>query len=580
MLVSRLAPYLVAEADRGRHDLALLLARTLERRGDDLPELQRALERALTSESESSAIAAIGYWLAPPRTRGERVAELLEADPSTVTLGSVFRVVAWQRTDLLDVALSRQQPEGRFASDRLRQVQYAPRGAVQRWTAWQREAYLRLVRRVADNAALPKLDRARAVRMIGDIPAVEADQLGRYLRSPDDLLRRAALTALPWSGRPQDVLADLLSYASGDDAHVAVYAATRAVRFVRPADLMASLAPVLAEGKVTARKEAVRLLARHRAPGVTRLLHALWAAEDEHRDVRVAISSAFLQLLDDPESWSHLAEAVAEAGDVAGPVLRTRPLDVPDLWRRPYAGLIVEAARSGDSETRRTAIDALHQWAPYAPEAVDRLADIVCDLTVTADWRTAVQGLVSVVCSGGGGTHLRAVVESLSVARVDHDAGAERDRPAAQRLAEIVANLRRWHDIDAGATAPAIQLVSDVLPTDLEAQILAATMNWGDPRGLLIRLVDRTRGGVLVAAEAGRVLGESTAEVDCDQVLPHAVWLAGENESGALLATGLVAECGPRSGWAAPWRELVRDLRNGGSREVAHMALRIHTAVE
>ncbi|NJP98424.1 hypothetical protein HCN51_54920 [Nonomuraea sp. FMUSA5-5] len=147
-----------------------------------------------------------------------------------------------------------------------------------RWTERQREAYARLLDRVAKNGKLPM--RARAMRMLGEVPAMEPERLRPYLDPEEPLLRRAALTALPWTARPRDVLGDLLEHAGGDDGHVAVYAAARAARFVRPGELAAALAPVLAEGKVTARKEAVRLLARHRAPGAMELLRDLWAAGD------------------------------------------------------------------------------------------------------------------------------------------------------------------------------------------------------------------------------------------------------------------------------------------------------------
>ncbi|MFC7589929.1 hypothetical protein ACFQYP_44260 [Nonomuraea antimicrobica] len=40
---------------------------------------------------------------------------LLASDPSVVVIGRVFDVLAWQRTDLLDAALGRRAPVGRFA---------------------------------------------------------------------------------------------------------------------------------------------------------------------------------------------------------------------------------------------------------------------------------------------------------------------------------------------------------------------------------------------------------------------------------------------------------------------------------
>ncbi|MGP4096221.1 hypothetical protein [Nonomuraea sp. KM90] len=585
VLVRRLAPFLAAGADRDRHELAFLLAAALGRRGHDLPELQRALERAVHATSQTVAARAIGLWLEPPRTRGERVAALLAADPSVVVLGPVFDVLVWQRTDLLEAALGRRNPVGRFAGSGVRQVRSAPRQAVQRWTARQREAYRRLMERVANDGRVPMHEREQAVRRLGEVPAIEAARLRPYLDSGEAPLRRAALTALPWTARPQEVLADLLAHAGGGDAHVAVYAATRAARFVRPAELAAALAPVLAGGKVTARKEAVRLLARHRAPDAMRVLRELWDADGEHKDVRVAIVSAVLGLLAEPGAWEVLRAAVAadrgtEAAELVGPVLGTQPLAVPERWREAYGELVVTASRSPDLRTRLPAVQTLPRWIAYAPGAVERLAEIVCDLGETADWRQATSGLVSGACSGVGLGELREAVRTLAAAPGEPDAGPDRDRPAYQRLAAVVAYLRLWRRVEREPMGAVVREVAGELPPDLVAELLAATVDWDDaPRDVLERLV-RTVPGVLAAVETGEALGESAEHVPAELVLPHAAWLAAEGQVGALLATALAATCGPRSGWAAPWRELLRGVRASGFPEAAHQALRVRTAEE
>ncbi|MGW0807837.1 hypothetical protein [Nonomuraea sp. NPDC002799] len=579
VLARRLAPYLEAGADRDRHELAFQLATALGERGHDLPELQRALERALTATAEPAAIRAIGLWLEPPRTRGERVAALLAADPSMVVLDSVFHVLAWQRTDLLEAALGSRNPAGRFARSGVRQVRHAPRQAVRRWTARQRAAYLGLLERVAADTGLPAQQRAQAVRTMGEVPAIEAARLERHLASGDALLRRAALTALPWTARPQEVLAELLARAGGDDAHVAVYAAARAARFVRPAELAAALAPVLAGGKVTARKEAARLLVLHRAPGAMRLLRGLWDVEGQHKDVRAAVVSATLDLLAEPEAWRLLEEAVAAAGDLAAPVLRSRPLDVPQRWRGAYGGLIVTATRVPDRQTRVIAVQVLPRWAAYTPGATARLVEIACELGETTGWTAAVRGLVGGACSGFARAELRQAVRTLAAAPAGPDAGADRDRPAAQRLAAVVVNLRRWHQSDPEPVRQILAELAGELPADLAAELLAATVDWAAPRDALTRLMG-TLPGVLAAAEAGELLGESAADVPVERVLPHAAWLAAAGEVGALLATGLATSCGPRSGWAAPWRELLRQVRASDFREAAYQALRVRTAGE
>ncbi|WP_219511095.1 hypothetical protein [Nonomuraea ceibae] len=623
-LVRRLAPHLEAGGRRDRHELAFLLANALGRRGHDLPELQQALRRALTAVSELTAIEAIDLWLEPPRTRGERVAGLLAADPSTVAVGSVFAALVWHRTDLLDAVLGRRAPSGRFARSDVRQVRHVPRQAVLRWTARQRDAYVKLLEQVAGQGGLPTGERAHAVRSLGEIPGVEAGRLRRHLESDEALLRRAALTALPWTARPQDVLAALLARASGDDAHVAVYAAARAARFTPPAELAAALEPVLAGGKVTARKEAVRLLARHRAPGAIGILRDLWRADGQHKDVRVAIVSATLGLLPAPEAWPLLREAAGApagtpasdpppspadratnggpaspdggvvgdgaAGDVAAPVLGVHPLAVPERWRVAYGGLVVAATRARDRRTRLIAVETLPRWAAYAPEAVERLAGLLSGLDETAGWRAAARGLVSAACSGHGTAELRGAVRTLAAAPAEPDAGADRDRPAAQRLAAVVSDLCEAHRADREPAAAVVAEVAAELPAHLAAELLAATVDWDDPHAVLDRLT-RTVPGVLAAVTTAHALARSAEDVPADRVLPHAQRLAalqppdlGTNgvtaEVAALLAVGLAAECGPRAGWPEPWRALLRQVRADGPREAAYQASQVITADE
>ena len=100
-LVGTLSAQLAGEAGRGEYRLVLTLARALGRRGHDVPLLQDAIERALGARDDAVIRQAIEYWLAPPRTRGERVAKIIAMDPSMVTVRPVFETIARDRTDLL-----------------------------------------------------------------------------------------------------------------------------------------------------------------------------------------------------------------------------------------------------------------------------------------------------------------------------------------------------------------------------------------------------------------------------------------------------------------------------------------------
>ncbi|WP_165503190.1 hypothetical protein, partial [Actinomadura fibrosa] len=378
-LAETLAPFLDAGARRDDHRLALLVAGALGRRAHGVPRVQDALEAALDARDDGVLRRAIALWLAPPATRAERVERVVAKDPSAVAVHQVLSAIARERTDLLHLVLAESTPPGRFHRPDVVYVPRAERSWIRRWTARQRAAYLDLLDRVAANASLPERDRGEAVSAMARIPGVDAGRIRAYLDG-DPYLRRIALTALVWTPSPQDVLAELLERASSDDAHVAVYAAGRAARFVPPSALSAALGPVLAEGKITARKEALRILLRDRVPDAVRIVAAAWDDPDQHRDVRTAIVSAVRPLLGEPEAVRILEEAARGPRDLARQVVGTPPLRVEEPFRARYAALVLRVARSADPDARDAALPALPRWAPWAPEAPAVLADIVTDL--------------------------------------------------------------------------------------------------------------------------------------------------------------------------------------------------------
>ncbi|GLY88794.1 hypothetical protein [Actinoallomurus iriomotensis] len=603
-LVRGLVPWLERDSARDEFRLTFALATALGRRGDDVPELQAALESALHAKRDSVITRAIEHWLRPSRTRAERVEHVIGVDRSSVVLPTVFRVLATERTDLLGSVLSGDIPGGRFWRRSITFVPYVARPWPRRWTAAQRAAYLRLLHRAATDRSVPERERARAVRLIGDVPSTSADELRRYLRAREPLVRRAALTAAAWTTSPRSVLGDLLAHVTGDDAHVAGYAATRAARFTPPSALPAALAPVLAEGKITARKEAVRLIAHHRVPGAGGILGQAWDREGQHRDVRTAIVSAARQLLDLPVGERILTEAVAGSRDLARQVLGAAPLTVEPRHRARYAGLVVNAARSADPAVRGEALGWLPSWASWSPEATGTLAARFQDLTETATWRIALDGLVACAMSGDARTELRDAVAALATADEPADAEPERDLPLAQRLDAAVTALARAARADRDHADPVLAAVDDVLPEPLGALLAASTLRWDRP-GTLAALLDRPIGSTFAIAEVAGVLTRraggteefasgparyaraagtvpSSADMpDPADVLPHATAAAGRDDlvAGAA-AVALVQACGPRAGWSAPWRGLLRRLRAHPHPDVSYLARRVRTATE
>jgi hypothetical protein len=603
-LVRGLAPRLERDAARDEFRLTFVLVDALGRRGDDVPELQATLKRALHAKSDAVITQAIEHWLRPRRTRAERVEHVIAVDPSSVVLPAVFHVLATERTDLLQPVLSGTIPGGRFWRRSITFVPYVRRPWPRRWTGAQRGAYLRLLHRAAGDHSMSESERARAVRLIGDVPSTSAGELRGYLGAKEPLVRRLALTASAWTASPQSVLGDLLSRATGDDAHVAVYAATRAARFTPPSALPAALEPVLTGGKITARKEAVRLMVHHRAPGAGDVLARAWDQEGQHRDVRAAIASAARQLLDLPVGERILTEAVEGSRDLARQVLGAAPLTVEPRHRARYAGLVVRAAFSTDPEVRGEALSWLPSWASWSPQATGTLAAQVRDLTETVTWRTALDGLVTCAMTGGARTELRDAIAALAAAGEGADAEPERDLPAAQRLDAAVTALAQAARADRDHADPVLAAVEEVLPEPLGALLAASTLRWDRP-GTLAALLDRPIGSTFAIAEVAgalaRQLGGSdplagmptqysqgaavfaryAAPADPADVLPHAIAAAERDDLAAGVAAVAVTQaCGPRTGWSEPWRQLLRRLRAHPHPDVSYLAHRVHTTTE
>lgn len=595
-----LAPHLAAMARRNDHELALTLAADLHRRAFAVPELQDALEAALDARDDMVIRQAIELWLAVPGARRERVARLLAEEPSAITVPEVFEVVARERTDLLHLALSG-SPAGRFHRPDVPFVPIARPSWMRRWTGRQCADYLALLHRLAGDGGVPAGERARAVRTIARVPGAGAADLRRYLdpgprsRSGGDRpLLRPALTAAPWLPRPQDVLADLLRFADSDDAHVALSAAARAARFVRPSALAGALRPVLTGGKITARKAALRILLRNRVPGAMELVAAAWDDPDQHRDMRTAIASAVRARPAEPAAWRILGEAAAAGGDLAHQVLGVPPAHVEERFRERYAALVLEAARSDDREVRDRSLDLLPAWAPWVPQAPALLARVVADLDETGSWQAALRGLVRCAMAGAGAAELAGAADALRAAPAEPDAGADRDLPALRRLCKLAAEVRDAAREDLARAEPVLRALDGRLPEPLAAKLIAGTLRWDAPDvgAALDALADRPVGGVLAVRDVARALvpeprsdrwyvRPEPKEPEPEQVLPHALRLAARGDvTGGLFACALAERHGRRAGWPEQWRDLLRNLRAHPHPDVTYAARDIQTAYE
>ncbi|WP_405923263.1 hypothetical protein [Streptomyces sp. NBC_00035] len=414
-----LSPWIEAGAERVDYSLAFALARAVGRRAAGMPELQQLLWQAIRYGNDATVRTAVTLWLEPPATRDERVARILALEPSAVALWPVREVVTRRRTDLLDLLSADAPPYGRFLTKGTPWTLPVGRD-VRRWVPRQQTVVARQLASQAGDAGLPLYQRTSAIVCGALVPDRGADLVRRWTGSRDVVLAEAALGALADTDRPAEALPELLAYAGGDRARVAVYAATRASRYAAPSRLAQQLRAVLLapDAKVTSRKEAVRLAAvRLPLPLAAELVTEAYAAPGAHVDVRAACVAVAGVLLSEEPAWDLLRDAAGAEPVLRTAVLRASPLDLPEPSRERYARLIRDVCSTDDPQTATLAFDALASWAPWSPDAPTVLAEATTDLTERTSWRAAANGLVTAAAgSARGGLGLQQALRTLAEA--------------------------------------------------------------------------------------------------------------------------------------------------------------------
>jgi hypothetical protein len=465
---------------------------------------------------------------------------------------------------------------------------------ARRWLPRQRQAYVDLLARLVADDTIPSHRRAAAITAAALAGASGLAVVQRYLDSPDVTLAEAALAAMVWTDRPEESLALLLAYVDGDRARVAVYAAGRAASFVPPSRVRELLAPVATgTGKVTSRKEALRLIGRFGGRGCGAVLRAAWRSPDQHRDVRAAVVSTARQRLDEPESWLILEEAASGSRDDVRALIGASPLSVPAADRGRYAALLVQACTHPDREASRAAWAVLAHWTQWTGDLSGLLVAQLTDLDDHSLWVYATQSLVALVGQGLGARELAAcIAELLDIDMNDPSReDPELDRPAYRRLESLVESLVSWTERSgAGAARPALasaalQIAAEPDRRYLGARLLVQAATLHDPATLVGELDEIC--GLLappVAASAvAEVADELTQRVQRQRpsepahLQVVAVHLADRADVASGMLALAIAEYGEDLGWPDGWRQLVHRLRRHESPDVRFAALQLET---
>ncbi|KRB75478.1 hypothetical protein ASE03_16055 [Kitasatospora sp. Root187] len=595
-VLAALRPWLEKAAAVADHRLLFALTHSLGDRAHGMPELQDLLARALHHSKDAAFGTAAGLWLAAPRTREERVEQIIALEPSAVVLHTVQAVLTTRRTDLLDPLLADTPPYGRFLKPgtrpRLPDLTYA-----HRWQPRQQAAAARLAERAAADTTQATHSRAAAIRAARSIPLFGRQLALEYLESDEVVLTEVALAALAWADDPARELTVLLAHADGDRARVAVYAASRAARFATPRQLAEQLDGLLTGGKITTRKEAVRLAAGYLPPQqAAELLRTAYLAPGQHPDVQAAVIAAGSGLLQREEIWALFGAAATDSPHTGTALLRTRPWQLAEAHQARFARLVGQVCRTDHPEAAVAALGQLPTWARFAPETAEVLPTLVTDLTNRHTWRAAVDAVATLAGQDlphplGGtapGSVLHRTVTGLlaSVRAGESEALADRDLPARQRLTVLLGGLPRpdqpW--IRANLTGLAELLAEQpALRVDLLLGLVdpAAGTLTVQLRELGEAAADRPALAASAARRLSTRLGRDRLPEATDPVLSAAEQLCGEGESATgLLAVGLLVGLGPQLGWPAEWRAVLRALRRHPVPDVRDAALEVETATE
>ncbi|MFJ7203434.1 hypothetical protein ACIQWR_07865 [Streptomyces sp. NPDC098789] len=595
-LYEALRPWFETCAGQGEFRPVVAFAHALGRRAAELPALQQLLAAAVHRGRPSTARAAVALWLAPRAHRGARVEELLAADPSAVSLSQVAHVVTHQRTDLLG-ALIGERPAGRFhdASQRPRPFL----SGVHRWTGRQQGRVAEVLAAECADTTLSLSSRAFAVDAVARVPGRGLAVVRAATADPEVLIAEAALAALVWTDRPGETLPELLAHAGGDRARVAVYAATRASRYVSPTGLEGVLGALTAPGaaKVTSRKEAVRLAAvRLRRPRVAAVLAEAFAAPGQHPDVRAACVPFAAPLIGD-ERAARLLAAAAQGGPAErAAVLRVAPTELPEAARAPYARIVLAGSAGAEPEEVAAACRSLASWLPWAPdEVVEALLAVAVDLGARRGWSAAADVLADAATSSPqAGRGVRRAIDALIAAdrrSVDgpDDAGALRDRPALRRIthlatrlaapldrvrhgdgapravvAEVVAALTAYDATTAAGIRLSARAFEPALPREelYDFLLLLAGAHAGRP-GLVRSTTDALRAAALT---------EDGGTPEALHAVAGRLAATGDRTEG-LFAVALLTAAGLRAHWPAAHRDLLRTLRRHPEPDVRDAAL-------
>ncbi|MEQ4607191.1 hypothetical protein ABMX48_09690 [Streptomyces cavourensis] len=303
-------------------------------------------------------------------------------------------------------------------------------------------------------------------------------------------------------------------------------------------------------------------------------------------------------LLGDERMGEVMADAATGDRVLRTAVLRTHPNEVDPGHRPRYAKLVRSVCASDDDEVASLGHRALVRWLPWAPGAAMVLVDALTDMDRRGTWSSAAVALAEAAPAGEqAATALNRALTLLATGETADDAGAERDRPARQRLHALTDALtrrsgppdrsRRAVLAEAGRTLAGHRDLVPQAVSLLVESLEPASMGADELHAALLELAALHADRPALAARTARTVGKGVqfargAEAgDPETLLDVVARLAGTGDlAEGLFAAELTVACGRRTEWTGPWRTQLRMLRRHPCGDVRDVAYAQFTAAE
>jgi hypothetical protein len=574
------------------------LANAFGKRGYGITKLQHLLKEATRAKTDSIAVRAAKYWLAPYTTRDARVRELLASDKSFITIYEVFLHLHRRRQEWLDPYISGAVIKGRFLSGRTIYLVPAAEG-FNRWLPRQQQALSSLLETIAIDPKRSLMERSRAIKIMAGMPDLGPDRLQGLIRDKETAVAEAALHALSLMEEPERALPVLLEHLDGDRARVAMYSIPRCIRRVKPAILTSMLQELLNRDKlkITVRKEAIRLLGAYRSSDSMPLLMNEFGKTNVHKDVVIAIGHAARQLLDDERGWDILqAIAASPQIDIAQSLLSEQPSGLPADYRPRYLQLIIKITGHADATTARQAFNTMIRWTS-GNEAViaAATAQAITDLEDSSRWNAAMNTLTEACRDGKVNEVVTGVFKTLAstAIREQWNAGAKRDVPHRQRLLQFAGKLTSLPRNTRMNLIPLyLDLISCLASHETLQQVVVklylAVIDWtnaGESAAYLKRIVNCTADQPQLLSDACKQaahhLTDSKGQWQPETLLEIADVLGSDGSYEAqFIGLALLEVAGSALRWSPESADRLRGFRNHTNMGIRSLALNIWTAVD